>query len=144
MKTVALRYNDKFAPLDGTIKLHNDIISEKGYVWYGKSGAIIRMDNIDFNPKDKTCKVLLISDGKRELYWATVSEIHFTVSDKEAVPAYYRKLCNNYKVWLKIISFTPVEAYILSKCKLQFKDKTLEELFSKTCSSTQVYIEVEV
>ena len=32
MKTVALRFSDKFAPKEGTIKAHENLIKEHGYV----------------------------------------------------------------------------------------------------------------
>lgn len=34
MRTIALRFADNYAPAEGTIKLHEDIINEFGYVWY--------------------------------------------------------------------------------------------------------------
>lgn len=38
MKTVALRFANKFAPECGTIEAHNELIKQNGYVWYGKLG----------------------------------------------------------------------------------------------------------
>ena len=38
MKTIALRFSDNFAPLDGTIAEHKKMIELNGYVWYGKLG----------------------------------------------------------------------------------------------------------
>lgn len=34
MKTIALRFSNNFAPDIGTIEAHNEVIKEKGYVWY--------------------------------------------------------------------------------------------------------------
>ena len=32
LKTIALRFGDKFAPEEGTIAAHNKVIESKGYV----------------------------------------------------------------------------------------------------------------
>lgn len=36
MKTVALRFSNKFAPICGTIEAHEELIKKRGYAWYGK------------------------------------------------------------------------------------------------------------
>ena len=41
IKTVALRFSDNFAPDEGTISVHRNLIKENGYVWYGKLGAAV-------------------------------------------------------------------------------------------------------
>ena len=46
MKTIALRFADNYAPAEGTIKLHEDVINEYGYVWYGKFGNSLSQKNI--------------------------------------------------------------------------------------------------
>ena len=38
MKTVALRFSDNYAPEEGMIFLHQQLIDKYGYVWYGKFG----------------------------------------------------------------------------------------------------------
>ena len=45
MKTIALRFADNYAPKEGTIKLHQAIINENGYVWYGKFGNTLSQKN---------------------------------------------------------------------------------------------------
>lgn len=41
MKSIALRFSEKFAPPEGTIAAHQALIDEKGYVWYGKLGSAL-------------------------------------------------------------------------------------------------------
>ena len=41
MKTIALRFAEYFAPPEGTIKAHEEVISKVGYVWYGKMGNAV-------------------------------------------------------------------------------------------------------
>ena len=38
MKTIALRYSDNYAPEEGMLYHHKQIIEKYGYVWYGKFG----------------------------------------------------------------------------------------------------------
>ena len=46
MRTIALRFAENFSPPEGTIKAHEGVISEKGYVWYGKMGNCVSDINI--------------------------------------------------------------------------------------------------
>ena len=41
MRTIALRFSNNFAPDEGTIRAHEAVVSERGYVWYGKLGSRI-------------------------------------------------------------------------------------------------------
>ncbi len=38
MRTIALRFSNKFALACGIMEAHNELIRENGYVWYGKLG----------------------------------------------------------------------------------------------------------
>lgn len=68
MKTIALRFADNYAPAEGTIKLHEDVIEEYGYVWYGKFGNSLSQKNIDMLLDMKDRKFLLIKSGGQERY----------------------------------------------------------------------------
>lgn len=48
MKTLALRFGETFSPECGTIATHQQVIDEKGCVWWGKTGASVskpKMEN---------------------------------------------------------------------------------------------------
>lgn len=64
MKTVALRFSNKFAPACGTIEAHNELIRGHGYVWYGKLGNKIAASvfgEILGNDEYLNCKVKIPS-----------------------------------------------------------------------------------
>ena len=86
MKTIALRFADRFAPEEGTIKAHQHIIDMYGFVWYGKmgnsvSGAILKELNEGNNPR-----ILLIHSGKFDRYWAYISVAQRERPDKTYIP----------------------------------------------------------
>ena len=58
MRTISLRYTDKFAPKNGTIHAHQSLIDDKGYVWYGKMGTPI---------SSKVAEIILQNDDPRFL-----------------------------------------------------------------------------
>ena len=117
MNTIALRFSDNYAPPKGTIALHEEIINEKGYVWFGKFGNNISKEIIKEQMNTKDPKFLLIKSGGLERYW-----VHFTdfktsnEIDFSCVPEYYRDNIGKIKCWFKIIEFEKAEKDILSKC----------------------------
>lgn len=75
MRTIALRFGEHIAPPCGTIAAHEEIIEQRGYVWYGKMGTPISEKMILEIMKADRPKILLIRSGKTERYWASVLEI---------------------------------------------------------------------
>lgn len=75
MKTIALRYSENFAPIEGTILAHQNLIDLNGYVWYGKLGTPISAKIAQEILKNEDPKILLIHSGKQDRYWAHISEI---------------------------------------------------------------------
>lgn len=41
MRTIALRFADNFAPPEGTIAAHQEVLDQYGCVWFGKLGQPI-------------------------------------------------------------------------------------------------------
>ncbi len=116
MKTIALRFADNYAPVDGTIKLHEDIINEYGYVWYGKFGNSISQKNIDMLLDMKDKKFLLIKSGGQERYWAHFTDIKKEEINVDAIPKYYRNDKAHIKCWFKITKFEKADPKVMSKC----------------------------
>lgn len=116
MKTIALRFADRFAPEEGTIKAHQHIIDMYGFVWYGKmgnsvSGAILKELNEGNNPR-----ILLIHSGKFDRYWAYISAAQRERPNKAYIPEYYRDNTENFKTWFKVIRFEAAPSDVLSHC----------------------------
>lgn len=116
MKTIALRFGEHFAPACGTISAHQNIISEKGFVWYGKMGSRVSDTVRKEIMGDKGCKILLIRSGSAERYWACVERISDTPDDISAIPQYYRDDKGIFKTWFKITNFEEAPKDIMSRC----------------------------
>ena len=56
MKTIALRYSDNYAPEEGMLYHHKQIIEKYGYVWYGKFGNRISKEIIEEQMKSNDPK----------------------------------------------------------------------------------------
>ena len=63
MKTIALRFSNKFAPDIGTIEAHNEMIRENGYVWYGKLGNKIAAGVFGEILGNEEPRIILIHSG---------------------------------------------------------------------------------
>ncbi len=116
MKTIALRFSDNYAPKEGMICLHQQLIDEYGYVWYGKFGNRISKEIIDYQLKTGDAKILLIKSGSVERYW-----MHFSIHQEEKpelekIPEYYRNNCDDIKCWFKVTKFERADKDVLSKC----------------------------
>ena len=116
MKTIALRFSDNYAPTEGTIKLHEDVIAKYGYVWYGKFGNSLSQKNIDMLLEMKERKFLLIKSGCQERYWVYFEDIKKEVIDLAAIPEYYRNVRGRVKCWFKVTKFEKTDSKVMSKC----------------------------
>ena len=117
MKTIALRFSDNYAPKEGMIKLHNDLITSNGYVWFGKFGSRIAKDIINEQLKTDNPRFLLIKSGSIERYWAHFDKFVIDrVPPLNEIPEYYRDKAHEIKCWFRITKFEKAENNILSKC----------------------------
>lgn len=112
-----MRFGETFSPRCGTIKAHQDVIAERGYVWWGKTGATISNDKIAKALESR--KILLIRSGKTERYWAYIEDISTTLpKDFDCIPKYYRDMTEKFKVWFKITKFELADKDVMAKCKV--------------------------
>ena len=72
MRTIALRFADKFAPEEGTIKAHQRVIEMYGFVWYGKMGNAVSQTILKELTANEKPRILLIHSGKPDRYWAYI------------------------------------------------------------------------
>ena len=142
MKTVALRFSDNFAPDEGTIKAHEKLIQEKGYVWYGKLGLPLSHKAIDYIMSNADPKILLIHSGKTARYWAHISEILKEEPPLDGIPTYYQDIRDKFKTWFKVLWFEQASKDILGKCKVISSGAILREV-SKHSMSPYFIIETE-
>lgn len=116
MKTIALRFSDNYAPKEGMIYLHKQLIDKYGYVWYGKFGNRISKDIIEEQLNTDDPKILLIKSGSVERYWLHFKEHKETIPEVDKIPEYYRNNCDDIKCWFKVTEFEKAEKNVLSKC----------------------------
>ena len=62
--TVALRFADTFAPSEGTIQAHQNMIDKQGFGWYGKLGAAVSSKVANLIMENENPRILLIHSGK--------------------------------------------------------------------------------
>ena len=128
MRTIALRFADNYAPKEGTIKLHQEIINNNGYVWYGKFGNTLFQKNIDLLMSHPDRKFFLIKSGFPDRYWAYFDEI---VKDKPKdinnIPEYYRNNTDKIKCWFKIRKIERTENNVMSKFIISSSKMPLSE-----------------
>ena len=116
MKTISLRYTDKFAPNNGTIAEHNNIIKKYGFVWYGKMGAAVSEKITAMLLDSPDPKFLLIHSGNIERYWVHFDSISRDIPPLEYFPAYYHNKASNFHTWFRVKSFETAERNVISKC----------------------------
>ena len=141
MKTIALRFANNFAPIDGTIAEHQKVIDKLGFVWYGKLGTSISTTISDQILKNEEKKILLIHSGSAKRYWAHVDLIQREVPKLETIPEYYRNMAGQFKTWFRVIRFEEAPKDIMSKCTVASSGSTLSQA-SKHSMSPYFIIEV--
>lgn len=118
MRTISLRFTDKFAPECGTIKAHERMLRELGYVWYGKIGTPISATARDAILKANTPRILLIHSNTQNRYWAYVDSIQREMPPIYSVPEYYRDKSDLVGTWFRVVKFENAPKEIMSKCKV--------------------------
>lgn len=127
MLTIALRFAENFAPESGTIAEHERLISQYGFVWYGKLGTPVSQKVIKAIMSNESPRILLIRSGKAERYWLYVSKIIREKPELIYVPEYYRDQADSFKTWFQVTKIEAAETWILSKCKVHSSDRPLSE-----------------
>jgi hypothetical protein len=128
MKTIALRFAENFSPECGTIAAHQDLINRFGFVWYGKLGTPISAKIRSEILSAESPKILLISSGKADRYWAFVTEIQRETPPMEYIPGYYRDMSENFKSWFKVVSFESAPKDIMAQCIVTSSKRPLTEV----------------
>ena len=125
--TIALRFADTFAPTEGTIQAHQNVINRLGFVWYGKLGSKISLRVAKSILSNEQPRILLIHSGKTGRYWAYIEEISFDIPPKNEIPSYYRENAYKFKTWFKITKIEEAPKTILGDCVVISSHKPLSE-----------------
>ena len=140
MKTIALRFAENFAPQEGTIAAHQEVIDQNGFVWYGKLGSSVSNLKCAAIMNNETPKILLIHSGQQNRYWAFISEIRYEVPDKRFIPLYYRDRTDRFHTWFKIVKFEKASKDIMQNCTVVSSGTPLSEA-SKSSMSPYFFID---
>lgn len=127
MRTISLRYTDKFAPDNGTIDEHERILKQKGYVWYGKMGAPISQKVSDMLLNNEEPHFLLIHSGAVERYWIYFDKISRERPAYDDFPNYYHGIADNFKSWFRVTKIIPAEKGVVGKCRVASSGAPLSE-----------------
>ena len=127
MKTIALRFGETFSPECGTIAAHQRIISDMGYVWYGKLGTAVSRKIIEELMQSTDPKFLLIKSGKTERYWVHFKAVSAEKPTANEYPAYYNDKAEAMRIWFKVTSFELAPKDVMSHCYVISSGKSLSE-----------------
>lgn len=118
MRTIALRFGENIAPPEGTIKVHQNMIEENGYVWYGKFGSPVSEKVSSSIFENDNPRILLIQSGKNKRYWAYVESIQWEKPVDGLYPSYYAQAMDRFKTWFKVIKIEEAPSDIMSQCRV--------------------------
>ncbi len=116
MRTIALRFSNNFAPAEGTIRAHEAMITENGYVWYGKLGSKVSAKVKDEILSGADPMILLIHSGSFDRYWAHIDKIQNETPSAYEIPAYYSNRAGDFATWFRVRRFEEAPRNILSQC----------------------------
>lgn len=153
VKTLILRFRD--LSISDTVKAHQDIINEKGYVWWGwwakpqeklPANVFIELNKV------KNLNVFLFDSGNKKFYKSLCQEIKFDHSgekflpqETDAIPAYYRE--QKYYAWFKFESINECEFFTNPYSYVEidgfFVDKNDFRDFNnkKVCSADELFLQ---
>ena len=125
MRTIALRFADKYAPEEGTIKAHQRVIEMYGFVWYGKMGNAVSQTILKELTANEKPRILLIHSGKPDRYWAYIDAAQREQPDRQYIPEYYRDNAANFRSWFRVTRFEAAPGDILAQCIVPSSGNTL-------------------
>lgn len=142
MRTIALRFSNNFAPEIGTIRAHEELIDEIGYVWYGKLGSKISAKVATDIMKNECPRILLIHSGAVARYWAYIDKTQNIVPELASIPKYYRSRAEEFSSWFRVVRFEDAPKDILAHCFVASSQAPLS-MASRHSMSPYFIIDVE-
>lgn len=140
MKTIALRFADRFSPPEGTIMAHQAMIDQYGFVWYGKLGTSVSPMILQEIIKTENARILLIHSGKTDRYWAYIDMAQKENPDEKYIPDYYRDRSFLFKTWFRVRKIETAHRDVLAHCIVLSSGNTLSYI-SKYSMSPYYIIE---
>lgn len=116
---ILIRYGEQLAPQEGTIKAHQDVIKQKGYVWLGKFGKKVGDNMFQIVKKQidsrEPAYLFLVKyvGGHYIVHAGFLTDVSFKPSEPEFVPSYYSKKLHLASSWFKINKIVRLDAEVL-------------------------------
>lgn len=114
-----IRFSDNLFSVGDVISLHQQVIKEKGSVWFGKLGNPIaqrHIDRINMQCQNKIPSFLFLVKGNRRkstFYRTRIERLSSSPpkNDKELIPKYYSdlKILKRMKFWAKLSDIKPID-----------------------------------
>ncbi len=123
---LVVRFSDTMFGMGDVAALHNKIVTEQGFVWFGKLGQTIAQKRVDMLNEQVAKNIptyLYLVKGNRKkstAYRADLLGISRDKPENNAVyPAYYaeKELLQYMKAWMKIGEIEAIEMADMSKLK---------------------------
>lgn len=119
VERLILRFRDLGRELDSTIRIHEEICSSNGSVWWGwwsRPNEVVPQqvfNEMRTKARQSTTQVFLLDSGQFKMYEATCKDIHWNIDyqptnapeEGRKTPQYYRD--SPYPAWFEFSSFTP-------------------------------------
>ena len=86
-------------------------------------------------------RILLISSGKTDRYWAHISAISNECPKRGLSPDYYRDKIEKIRTWFKVVKFEKADSNIMSKCMVTSSGSSLSEASKHSMSP---YFKIEI
>lgn len=125
---VLVRFSDMLLPGGGTIAIHQQVISQKGAVWFGKAGKPLARGHIEQVNKqccDQVPSYLYLVQkmaGRYELFKGSVLTMSRSLpeGEEEFVPPYYKDLylLRNVRYWTKLSRLLKAQSEEMEKLVL--------------------------
>ena len=134
MRTIALRFAEIFAPPEGTIGAHDEVIRRVGYVWYGKMGTPLSQKVIESIMEQESLRILLIHSGGIDRYWAYIDDISRKKPKEFEYPDYYHDKADKVKTWFKVTRLELAPRGVMAECVVASSSSVLSDASKRSMS----------
>jgi hypothetical protein len=153
---LVVRFSDNLFSVGDVVAKHNNVCSQKGYVWFGKLGQTISQGRVDLLNtqivRGIQTFVFLVTGNRRKstFYRAVILAVANKIpeSEKATIPQYYyeKGLIPYMKTWVKITKIDAIEISTISNLRAISSVLPLQETLTRSssgyflvCESENVY-----
>ena len=140
---LVVRFSDTMFGMGDVVALHNQVVIEQGFVWFGKLGQTIaqmRVDLLNQQVEKNIPTYLYLVKGNRKKSTAYRADLlaisRESPEGKDYYPAYYseKELLQHMKAWMKIGEITAIDMADMSKLKALSSVFPISETLARSSS----------